>query len=35
MYLHAYKLVIINPNTLKEMTFESEIPNYFIKLIEK
>ena len=30
--LHAHKLVIQNPTTKKEMTFESRIPNSFIKI---
>ena len=33
MYLHAYKLTIINPITNKEMTFETDVPNEFLKLI--
>lgn len=33
MYLHAYKLTIINPITNKEMTFETDVPNEFVKLI--
>ncbi len=32
MYLHAYKLTIINPITHKTMTFETDVPNDFIKL---
>lgn len=30
--LHAHKLVIINPLTKKELTFEARIPNSFIKI---
>jgi len=30
--LHAHKLIIINPITKKEMTFEARIPNSFIKI---
>ena len=30
--LHAHKLIIINPITKKEMTFETRIPNSFIKI---
>ena len=33
MALHANKLVIINPITNKEMTFEVDIPNTFISLV--
>lgn len=33
MYLHAYKLVLINPKTKKEITFETSIPNEFYKII--
>ena len=34
MALHANKLVLINPKTNKEMTFETDIPNNFINLIK-
>ena len=34
MGLHANKLVIIHPLTKKEMTFECDIPNNFIKIVE-
>ena len=34
MALHANKLVLINPITNKEMTFEVDIPNTFINLIK-
>lgn len=30
--LHAHKLIIMNPTTKKEMTFETRIPNSFIKI---
>ena len=30
MYLHAYKLEVINPKTNKKMIFETKIPNNFI-----
>lgn len=33
MYLHAYKLVIINPINNKEMTFETEYPKSFSYII--
>ena len=33
MYLHAYKLVVINPITKKEMVFQTDIPNDFKKII--
>ena len=32
--LHAHKLIMINPITKKEMTFEARIPNSFIKIIK-
>ena len=32
--LHAHKLILINPTTKKEMTFEARIPNSFIKTIK-
>ena len=32
--LHAHKLIMINPITKKEMTFEARIPNRFIKIIK-
>jgi len=35
MYLHAYKLSIINPVTKKSFVFETDIPTEFIKLIQK
>lgn len=35
MYLHAYKLVVRHPVTNKIMTFETDVPNEFIKLIEE
>ena len=34
MALHANKLVLINPKTNKEMTFEVDIPNTFINLVK-
>ena len=34
MALHANKLVLINPKTNKEMTFETDVPNTFINLIK-
>lgn len=34
MYLHAYKLTICHPITNKIMTFETDVPNEFIKLIK-
>ena len=34
MGLHANKLVITHPTTGKEMTFECDIPNNFIKIVE-
>ena len=33
MYLHAYKLELINPKTKKLMTFETEVPEEFNKII--
>lgn len=33
--LHAYKLSFIHPTTLKEMTFEVQIPKYFEDFINK
>ena len=33
MYLHAYKLVLINPKTKQIMEFETEIPSEFNKII--
>ena len=33
--LHAYKLTFIHPTTLKEMTFEAPLPNYFENYLEK
>ncbi len=33
MYLHAYKLTIINPINNKELTFETDVPNSFIELM--
>ena len=33
--LHAYKLVVVNPNTNKEMKFELEIPTSFKNIIKK
>ena len=35
MYLHAYKLSLTLPGSDKLMTFETDVPNEFIKLIEK
>lgn len=35
MYLHAYKLTICHPITNKILTFETDVPNEFIKMIEK
>lgn len=35
MFLHAYKLTIINPITNKMMTFELDVPSKFVQLIEK
>lgn len=34
MGLHANKLIIIHPKTKKEMIFETDVPNQFIKLFE-
>ena len=34
MGLHANKLVICHPVTGKEMTFECDLPNSFIKIVE-
>ena len=34
MGLHANKLVVLHPVTGKEMTFECDIPNSFIKITE-
>ena len=34
MYLHAYKLSLTLPGRDKLMTFETDVPNEFIKLIE-
>ncbi len=34
MTLHANKLVVVHPITNKEMTFETDVPNSFIKLCE-
>ena len=33
MYLHAYKLQLTNPKTRKNLIFETDIPEEFIKLI--
>lgn len=33
--LHAYKLTFIHPTTLKEMTFEAPLPDYFENYLEK
>ena len=33
MFLHAYKLSLINPKTKKQMTFETSIPDEFNKII--
>lgn len=33
--LHAYKLTFIHPTTLKEMTFEAPLPDYFENYLKK
>lgn len=33
--LHAYRLTFIHPTTLKEMTFEAPLPDYFENYLEK
>ena len=33
--LHAYRLAFIHPTTLKEMTFEAPLPDYFENYLEK
>lgn len=35
MYLHAYKLVIKHPINNKLMTFETDVPGEFVRLMEK
>lgn len=32
--LHAYKLQFVHPSLNKEMTFEAEIPNYFVDVLK-
>ena len=33
--LHAYKLTFVHPTTLKEMTFEAPLPEYFLNYLDK
>jgi len=35
MYLHAYKLVIVNPINNNEMVFETDVPHEFLRLMDE